>query len=225
VPVLALAQQVSTPAPPQVTTTGVGEAVVVPDRATIVFAVETRASTAAAAAADNARRQRAVIDALKAKGVVADHITTAGYSVVADERYDAGQRTVTGYVARNSIVVEVGKLEQLGALIDTALAAEANLVSSLRLYSSRFDDVRRVALRMAVAQAKEDASAMAVAAGGSLGPLLEVTSNDAGMPRPMMQVALSSARMAGGAAETPIAPGEQRVSVSVTTRWLFVISK
>lgn len=56
-------QSVSAPEPvPQIATSATGEARVQPDRATIVFAVETRAATAARAGADNARRQRAVLD-------------------------------------------------------------------------------------------------------------------------------------------------------------------
>jgi uncharacterized protein len=219
-PLVAGAQQPAGPPPPQISTSAVGEASVVPDRATIQFTVESRAATAVAAGADNARRQRSVIDALRAKGVAAGQITTAGYSVSADERFDSGQRRVVGYIARNTVQVEVPGLERLGALIDAALAADANLVSSLRFYSSRYDEGRHSALQQAVTRARADAEAMATAAGGSLGALLELSSTEMGSPRPMYEMSLQSAKMA--APETPISAGEQKVSVSVSARWQFL---
>lgn len=209
---------------PQVVTTAIGEATVTPDRATIVFAVETRAATAAAAAAANAKRQRAVIDAIRAKEVAADAITTAGYSVGTDDRYDSGQRKVVGYIARNSVLVDIEKIEQIGSFIDAALGAGANIVSALRFYSSKFEEARRSALEQAVVKARADAEVMAKAAGGSLGGALEVITNEAGIPRPMYEVAMMQARGAS-APETPIAVGEQKVTVNVTVRWQFLTAR
>src|SRR5207245_866790 len=61
---------------PQVIATGAGEARVAPDRATIYIGVQSRAPTASAAGADNARRQRAVIDTLRALGLAGDRVPT-----------------------------------------------------------------------------------------------------------------------------------------------------
>ena len=69
---------------------------------------------------------------------------------------------VVGYVARNTVRVEIAKIDQAGPAIDVALASGANVVSSLRFYSSRFDEVRRQALEAAVAQARADAEVDAV---------------------------------------------------------------
>src|SRR4030095_11995683 len=59
----------TTPPIPQISTSGPGETKVQPDRATISFGVETRRPTAAQAGAENARRQRAVLDTLKKLGL------------------------------------------------------------------------------------------------------------------------------------------------------------
>lgn len=215
-------QAVSTPPSPQIVTTAMGEATVVPDRATISFSVETRAQTAAVAATQNARRVQAVISALRGKGVEAEQITSAGYHVGPDERYDDGQRRVIGYIARNGVTVQVTRIESIGTLIDAALGAGANLVSGLRLHSSRYEEVRRTALEQAIVRARADAEAMARAAGGSLGDPLEMSTVDAGHPRPLMEMADMRVALTGGAAETPIAVGEQKVTVSVMTRWHFL---
>ena len=216
------APSVVAPSPFQIVTSAEGEATVVPDRAVISFAVETRASTAAAAGAENARRQQAVIGALRAKGVATEHITTAGFSVSPDERYDDGQRKVTGYIARNGVVIAVHKVDQIGGLIDAALGAGANSVGGLRFYSSRLEEVRRSALRQAVERARADAEVMARAVSGTLDNPIEMTTNDVGMPLPLMDMVSTSALRVAGAPETPVEVGEQKVSMHVTTRWVFI---
>jgi uncharacterized protein YggE len=209
--------------PPQIVTTATGEATLVPDRGYVNFAVETRAKTAAEAGAENARIQTAVIKALRGKGVVEQHIATSGYSVLPDEQYPKGERKLIGYIARNSVVVDVQKLEQVGALIDTALAAGANSIGGIRYYSTQLDSVRRTAMERAVSQARGDAEVLARAAGGSLGAALEISILNNGMPRPMLSGMVATAgRAMADDTPTPVSVGEQTVSVSVSTRWIFV---
>lgn len=223
-PNVAVAQTSQLQPPPQILTSATGEVTIVPDRGQIFFSVEKRSATAAAAGAENARLQTAVIAAIRAKGVLPEHITTSGYSVGPEEQYTNGQRKVTGYVARNSVVVDVQRIEQMGSLIDAALSAGANGIGGLRYYSTRFDAARRSALESAVSKAKSDAEVMARAAGGSLGTPLELSAIDVGLPRPMYDTMLTSRAMAASA-ETPVSVGEQKVTVTVTTRWLFVPSR
>src|SRR4029077_5555281 len=100
-------QAPSASSPPQISTTGVGEASAVPDRATIYIAVQTRAATATAASADNARRVKAVMDTLRAIGVSGDQVQTANYSVTPDVPYtpSAAPKTVS-YSVSNSLLVK-----------------------------------------------------------------------------------------------------------------------
>ena len=210
--------------PPQISTSATGEAKVQPDRATIQFAVETRAATAAKAGADNARRQRAVLDTLKKLGLTDGQVSTSGYSVAPEMKYDGKQPQVVGYVARNVVQADVRRIDQVGTLIDAALGAGANVVSSLRFYSSKADEARRVALADAVAKARSDANTMAQAAGGTLGPLVELST--AGSPRPMYEgVAFARAAANADATPTPIDPGEQTITVFVSARWTFVTAR
>ena len=204
---------------PQISTSANGEARVQPDRATIFFAVETRASTAARAGADNAQRQRAVLDTLRKSGLAEGQLSTTGYSVTPEMRHDGKEARVIGYVARNMVQAEVRRIDQVGALIDAALGAGANVVSSLRFYSSRGDEARRVALADAVAKARADADAIARAAGGSLGELVEVSTS--GPVRPFYGEEVA-ARASMADATTPIEPGEQTITVFVSARWRFV---
>jgi len=204
--------------PPQISTTGVGEASAIPDRATIYIAVQTRATTAAAASADNARRARAVVDTLRAIGIPGDQIQTANYSVTPEMSYapSTAPRAVA-YSVSNSLLVKLRRVDDVGRVIDAALAKGANEISSLQFSSSASDSVRSVALAAAVMDAKIQAEAMARAAGGSLGQLLELSTSMPVRPMPMMQT--FSAR---AAVQTPITPGEQSISATVSARWAFV---
>jgi len=207
---------------PQILVGARGEVKVSPDRANIQISVQTRAATAAAAAAENATKQKAVIDALRQLGLRANDISTAGYSVNPEQRYEANREPViVGYTVVNTLSVEVRDLTMVGRIIDTAISRGANVVSSLTFYSSNTEAARREAIGLAIQRARLDAEAAARAAGGTLGGLLEV---NVGAyfppPRPMdFGVRVTAAQ---AAPETPINPGEQTVTVDVSTRWSFV---
>ena len=212
------------PPPPSISTGGVGEASVVPDRAMLNVAVESQGQTAAAAGAENAKLQAHVIDAVKAAGVAAPQIRTSGYNVYPEYAQASGKGPrVTGYRAQNAVQIEIRNLESVGKVIDAVLAAGATNLSALSLYASNTDAARREALQKAVAKARADAEVAATAAGGSLGVLLELTTEPFGIPQPIvrgMQTGMAmEARMA---APTPVETGEITVNAAVHVRWQFV---
>jgi uncharacterized protein YggE len=206
---------------PQIMVAGHGDVKVTPDRATLQVSVQTRASTAASAAAENATRQQSVLAALRALGFTNDQLSTINYNVYPEQRFDPGKEPViVGYNVTNTILVDVRKLAQVGPAIDAALSHGANMITSLDFYASNTDVARRTAIAAAIEKARADAEAAAKAAGGTLGGLLEigVGAYSPPPPRPMMMKAMS----AGAAqADTPINPGEETLSVDVSTRWRF----
>ena len=208
---------------PQISVGGRGEVKVSPDRATIQISVQTRAVTAAAAAAENANKQQSVMTALRALGLGIDQLSTINYNVYPEQRYDQGKEPViVGYNVTNTILVDVRKLSQVGPVIDAALAHGANMITSLQFYASNTETARRSAIAIAIEKARADAEAAARAARGSLGTLLgiDIPSYSPPPPRPMMMMS----KLAGGVAQadTPISPGEETLSVEVNTRWRFI---
>jgi uncharacterized protein YggE len=205
----------------EIVTAATGEAQFVPDRAAVYVGVETRAPTAAAAARDNAQRQRAIIDAVVATGVSREQISTENYSVAPNTRYDqATQRSsVVGYIVSNVVRVEVRRIDQVATVLDAALAKGANQINSLDFFASNSDSARHAAIAQGVARARADAETLARAGGGSLGALVELSTADAG-PRPMYRLDVRNAMAA--ATPTPIEPGQQRVQVTVNARWRFI---
>lgn len=216
--------QISTSDPhvPQITVTGHGEVRVTPDRATVQIGVESRAGTAAAAAADNANKQAAIIAAIRRLGITNDQVTTSNYSVSPEQRYEPNRSpVVVGYIVTNTVVVEVQKISLVGPVLDAALANGSNVISGLSFHASNTESARRAAIASAVAAARADAEIAARAAGGALGGLLEINvgSYSPPPPRPMMMRGAVAAAMQ---ADTPISAGLETLSVDVSTRWRFV---
>ena len=205
---------------PQIAVSSRGEVKVVPDRATIQISVQTRAETAAAAAADNATKQDAVIAALRALGIAANDISTSNYSVYPEQRYQENREPVIiGYNVTNTLNVELKSISLVGRAIDAALGKGANMITSLQFYASNTEAARQEAIAQAVKKARSDAEAAARAAGGTVTGLIELSvgSYYAPPPRPMdLQV-----RAAAAAPATPISAGDQTLGVDISTRWRF----
>lgn len=223
-PLTAHSQDIQAPLPtiPQIAESGRGEVKVSPDRATIQVSVQTRAATAAAAAAENATKQQSVLAALRGLGLGNDQLSTINYNVYPEQRYDPGKEPViVAYNVTNTILLDVRKLSQVGPVIDAALSHGANMITSLQFYASNTEAARRSAIATAIEKARADADAAARAAHGTLGTLLEINigAYSPPPPRPMMMM-----KQAGGVAqaETPINPGEETLVVEVATRWRFL---
>ena len=216
-------QPVIMPPVPQISVSARAEVKVVPDRANIQISVQTRAATADAAAAENARKQKAVIDALRALKIDAKDISTTGYNVYPEQRYEPNKEPViVGYNVTNTLSVELKSVDLVGRAIDAALSAGANMINSLQFYASNTEAARQEAIAIAVRKARSDADAAARAAGGTITGLLEINvgSYYAPPPRPV-ELRAKGVMAAAPAADTPISAGDQTLAVDVSTRWQF----
>ncbi len=224
-PLTAQAQDSPAPIPgiPQIAVTGRGEVKVSPDRATIQLSVQTRAATAAAAATENATKQQSVLSALRALGLGNDQLSTINYNVYPEQRYEQGKEpTIIAYNVTNTILVDVRKLSQVGPVIDAALSHGANMITSLQFYASNTEVARRGAIATAIEKARADADAAARAAHGSLGTLLEISIGPYSPPPPRPMMMARGAVLDTVQLQTPINPGEETLSVEVSTRWRFI---
>lgn len=216
-PTMPLGAQSAAEPRPHLIVVAQAELEVPPDRAQLSIAVETRGRTSQAAAAENARIQTAVLDAIRRAGVASGQLRTQSMMVTPEYEYprEGGRPTVTGYQARNSVVVTARDISRVGAIIDAALSAGATNVNGPNFSLSNADSARREALDGAVRKAVADAAVMARAAGLSLGEVLELTSEDAGGPPPIERMVLASMRASDQADPTPVAAGHITIRVSV----------
>lgn len=202
-PDLAGAQDASS-TPDTLTVNGLGTVKAVPDEAQMSFGVETRRPTAQAAVAANADAMRKVINALRQAG--AREIATQWVSVYP---YMSDGTTIEGYSASNSVSA-VSDVDDAAGLIDAAAEAGANQVSGPGLSSSNAEELYRQALAKAVADARLRADVLAKASGRSLGQITAIVEGGAATPLPYAE------RAALGAGSTPIVPGQQETSASIT---------
>lgn len=218
------AQSVSTFNGGSIAVTGTGEDQITPDRARISLGVQTQAATAADAAQQNARLQSAVLEAVRGQGVAAEQVTTSGYNVTPVTEYNQQTRRtrITGYSVENTVTVDLRRVDQIGPVLDAVLARGANTVSSLQFYSSQAEASRRRALARAVERARDDAEAMATAAGGHLGELIELSSSLDVRPRPVFMAAMARS---AAPTPTPISEGTETTTATVNARWRFVAGR
>lgn len=191
-----------------ITVTGTGETHATPDRASLSLSVRTNGATAKEALAANAAAMSRLIAAMKRVGVDDKDLKTEQFDV--SRRYDPdkveGDR---GYAAWSMLTVSNQSLERASRLSDIAVSAGADSVSGPSLSVADRQAEYRAALKRAFADAREKAEALAVAAGVSVG---EVTSIVEGSE----PEAYYASPMRTLDAKTPIEPGSEQVTASVT---------
>jgi len=188
------------------------------DRGTIRFAVETQAPSAGEASTQNATKMDAVLAALRELGVEGLTLETSGYQLQPVYRRpdETGTREIAAYRALNHVVARTDEIDGLGRIIDAGVGAGANRVAGITFEATDTRAARLDALRQAVEKARAEAEVMAQALGTPLGEALEVRGG-ADRPRPVPMMARMEAAQA--APDTPIEPGSQTVSASVTVRF------
>jgi uncharacterized protein YggE len=209
---------------PEVAASGRGEARIAPDYAYVTIGVTTQAPNAVDAASENARRIASATNAIRRFGLTEQQVTTSRYSLTQIYEHPRnGSPKPSGFSARNMIRAEVHRLDDVGKIIDAAIAAGATDVSGIQFLASNTDAPRRAAVTDAVRHARADADAMARAAGGSLGRLIAISSS--GISQPVYRGESDfSARVAAGSAAIPtnIVPAELNLAAMVFGRWEFI---
>ena len=159
------------------TITVIGEAhVSVPaDIAVVSLGVETTAGVVAEATSANAAAIDQVLAALTSAGIDRKDIVTDYFYVDTIYDYSVEESANRGYQVRNTLSVTVRKLEEVGKVIDLALAAGANSCSGISFQCSQAAAAGDEALTAAVAEGRRKAQLLAEAAGLSLGKLLTIT--------------------------------------------------
>jgi hypothetical protein len=207
--------------PRTISVVGQGEVKVTPDRVVISFAVETTGARATEAVAENAKRSAAVSAAVKKLLNASDIVSTARYSI--EPRYEGGKLSeareprITGYVVRNEVQVESGRVDQVGNLIDAAAGAGANRIGHLQFTLSTRSESMRQALEKAGADARAQADSVAKGLGVTLKHVLSASAGGGpiAMPRRFDGMAMAAeARVA-----TPIEAGDVNVSATLSVTY------
>jgi uncharacterized protein YggE len=196
---------------------GEGSVSAAPDFARVTLGVTSTGKTAGDAMASNAKAANALVSLIKIEGVAPADIQTSAVSISPlFSRPAPGQETaptITGYSVSNNLAVMVREIPRLGALLDKAVGAGANSIYGISFGHNNVSDLLDKARPLAVADARRKAQIYASAGGATLGRLMALT-EEGGPQRP---VAFSRALAA--AAPTPIEAGEDKLTLTVTTRF------
>ena len=195
---------------------GHGEVRAVPDVASISIGVTTQGATAREALDGNSKAMKALLDTLKQAGIDARDMATSNFSV--GPRLDYGNNNgqppkVVGYDVNNMVTVTVRKIDDLGGLLDVAVSTGSNTINGISFSVTKPDAMLDEARKAAVADARHKAEIYAAAGGFRLGDIITVSEGTA--YQPPMPYMVKSAR-AEGAADVPIAQGEQALTVDVS---------
>jgi hypothetical protein len=163
---------------------------------------------------DNANRMNDVIQAIRREGVAADDIATAWVSLY--PQYDDAGVTIVGYVAENQVYATVRNMDGIGAVIDAAIEAGANMSSGITFGLSDESQGVEAALADAVEDARSKAESLAAATGAQLGAVMTVVEGAGTTPSPVYRDYAYAEDAAAGAPPIETPTIETQVSVSVT---------
>lgn len=167
----------------RITVVGDSQTKVAPDTAVVTFSVVTQGSQALGAQQENARKSEAVKQAVEAIAGAGNKIEvkTSNYNLSPEQDYYSGKMPkIVGYEVKNSVMVSVGDLNQVGAVIDAATKAGANSVEGISFVVREDSPAQGEALALATRQAMAKAQAIAASLHGRVVRVVET--NEGGAP-------------------------------------------
>jgi len=203
----------------KVTVAGEATTRVEPDTATLTIAVVTQSGQALTAQQENARKSKAVADAVKAKAAAAE-IKTSDYTLQPQYDYrDNKLPKIIGYNARNSVIVTMTDLEGVGAVIDAASQAGANSIDGISFTLKQTSPARGQALADATQQAMNKANSIAQALGGHVSRVIEEneasTVSSGGFNQTIYDRSAGLSSRAAQALATPVESGPLEIKSNV----------
>lgn len=185
-----------------------------PDIGQVSLTIRTEEKTAAKASSENARITQNVLGVLAGLGIPKDDIETTSFNISPDFKFDNGKSTIIGYVAINSLSVEV-QVDKVGTLIDSVTATEDISLGSINFRLNKENSTKKLneALTKAVQNARDKADTIAKAAGVKVGDVKNISESSGTGIIPFSKAGFAEA------SATEIIPGEISVSASVSVTY------
>ena len=197
------------------TMTGNGKVVFVPNMANVSAGVTSEGKTAAQAWKANGEIVRKLFQVLKNHQIDPKDLKTTGLNITPKYEYAPYKAPVlVGYTVSYNLSVTVRKLDGLGKILDALVDGGANRGMNIQFSHDKLDEMLDQARARAVADARHKAELYAKGAGTSLGRVLSIYEAQPMLPRPYY-----FERLAKADAGLPIAAGQQEFSVSVTVSY------
>ena len=199
-----------------ITVVGTGKVTGKPDIGRLTVGVETQAPLLQTAVDENKAKMSGLLDTLKKLGLADKDIRTSNYSVYTERvsppapGAEAAGANQMIYHVTNQVDVTVRDVNQIGEVLDKAVAAGANNIYGVNFSVEDTAKLEADARTKAVADAKARAESLAQLNGVQLGDVLTV-SEVVGGAMPVYREAVGL----GGGGSTPVQPGELEMSSSI----------
>lgn len=209
------------PLPGIITVTGSAQIQAIPDQATVRIGIVHQAKSARDAQQEASRVGAAILGVIQGLGVAPRSIQTSRltvspvYSQQVPGPNNLDIQRIASYVASNTITVTLDNLALIGPVVDAGLDNGANQLEGVRFTLKDDKTVREQALRLAVAEAKGKAAAIADALLVTLGPIVEIVETGESVV-PLRDRGEATFAMAARAPNpTPVSPGQLDINASV----------
>ncbi len=158
----------------QVSVTGTGEIRAEPDSAVVHLNVQSTRREAADAKTEVDSRVNNFLDALDGIGFKESDVTAG--TLRTNPRYDyrSGEQAFAGYQASRALNVEVDNLDNLNALLDTALEQKIDGINQIEYRVSDSSALKAAARHLAIEDSKQQAMELAQAYDAELGPIQSI---------------------------------------------------
>lgn len=197
-----------------ISVSGEAQMSVAPDLAQIDAGVSTEAKTAREASEANNTTMGKVLLALKGAGIDEKDFQTSRLSLQPQYAPNRnGPNAIVGYQASNRVTIKLRDVTKVASTIDTLVGAGANNIGGINFMVSAASKLLDDAREQAIADARRKAEIYAKAAGVTLGAPISIS--EEGAPAPVFRGKMVAAPMA----ITPVAQGEETLSVSVSVSW------
>lgn len=204
---------------------GTGATSVKPDVALVNLGIEVTATTVADARAKAATAMENLTKAVKSKGVADADIQTQFFNIYpqygvppSSPASKPAPPEIVGYTVSNQVQLKVRNLDSVSDVLDSAIAAGGNSirVNGMQFTVEKPDQYLAKAREEAVQNAKARAEVLAKAAGVKVGAPRSIAESGGVIPQFDKLQAVPAAAPAGRGGATPVSPGEEKLSVSVS---------
>lgn len=204
---------------------GDGQSLRTPDLAIVRLTVLRQAAEASPAVSASTEATRKLIDALIAIDIDRDDMQSADFQISPRLDYTAKpdgtppSSAIIGYDARNTLMVRVRKVAEVGKVLDVALKNGVNEGGSVDFLVEDVAGAVDEARKHAVAAAMKSAAAIAEASSLKLGPIVAIEDQPAATVFPY---ASTEARLRAGSSDggVPIVTGKNVITARVAVSYL-----
>jgi uncharacterized protein len=205
--------------PPAISVSGEANVSVAPDLVQVEGGVTSEAKTAREASEANNAAMGKVLLALKGAGIDEKDYQTSRLSLqplyATSSKVSETPRGIVSFRASNRVTIKVRDVAKIANVIDTMVTAGANEIGGINFIVTQASKALDDARTKAIADARRKAEIYAKAAGVTLGEPISIAEEGASPPVFRSRMAAPMA----ASAPTPVAPGEELLSVTVNVTW------